>query len=366
MTGTAGPDGGSGTVAPVLEAKDVAIRGVVAGYGGVPVLRGVDLAVPAGRSLVLLGPSGCGKTTLLRCIAGLEPILEGSVSVGGRELSRPGRVEPPERRGIGMVFQDGALFPHLSVAQNVGYGLPRGERRGPRVDELLALVGLEGYGDRRPATLSGGQQQRVALARALAPQPSVLLLDEPFSSLDTALRVQIRHEVHRLLVEIGITTVLVTHDQSEAFVLGDEVAVMHDGALVQVGPPAELYAAPATPWLAGFVGEANLLPGDARGAAADTPLGPVPLRAGASGAVTVLCRPEHLRMEPDPGRSAGDDRGAGTVEVVEYYGHDTRYDVRLTSGDLVAARAPGAPAHRRDDRVLIRYAGEPAAAWSVG
>jgi iron(III) transport system ATP-binding protein len=348
-----------------LHAQDVAIRGVVAGYGGAPVLRGIDLAVPAGRSLVLLGPSGCGKTTLLRCIAGLEPVLEGVISVGGRELSRPGRVEPPERRGIGMVFQDGALFPHMTVAQNVGYGLPRADRKGARVDELLEMVGLAGYGDRRPATLSGGQQQRVALARALAPRPSVLLLDEPFSSLDTALRVQIRHEVHRLLVEIGITTILVTHDQSEAFVLGDEVAVMHDGAVVQVGPPADLYATPASPWLAGFVGEANLLAGDADGAVARTPLGSVPLRTPASGPATVLCRPEHLLLVP---AGTGDDPAAeGVVEVVEYYGHDTRYDVRLAGGASLAIRRPGAPAHRRDDRVAVRFTGPPAPAWpSVG
>jgi iron(III) transport system ATP-binding protein len=344
-----------------LVAQDVAIRGVVAGYGGAPVLRGIDLVVPAGRSLVLLGPSGCGKTTLLRCIAGLEPVLEGTISVGGRELTRPGRVEPPERRGIGMVFQDGALFPHMTVAQNVGYGLPRADRKGARVDELLEMVGLSGYGDRRPATLSGGQQQRVALARALAPRPSVLLLDEPFSSLDTALRVQIRHEVHRLLVEIGITTILVTHDQSEAFVLGDEVAVMHDGAVVQVGPPAELYSAPASPWLAGFVGEANLLPGDAAGSAAGTALGAVPLRVPAQGPVTVLCRPEHLQLEP--AGTADDAPTGGRVEVVEYYGHDTRYDVRLEGGALLAVRRAGAPAHRRDDRVVVRFTGPPAPAW---
>ena len=347
-----------------LVAQDVAVRGVVAGYGGAPVLRGIDLAVPAGRSLVLLGPSGCGKTTLLRCIAGLEPVLEGSISVGGRELSRPGRVEPPERRGIGMVFQDGALFPHMTVAQNVGYGLPRADRKGARVDDLLEMVGLSGYGARRPATLSGGQQQRVALARALAPRPSVLLLDEPFSSLDTALRVQIRHEVHRLLVEIGITTILVTHDQSEAFVLGDEVAVMHDGAVVQVGPPADLYAAPASPWLAGFVGEANLLAGDADGTAARTPLGAVPLRTPVSGPVTVLCRPEHLQLEA--AGVGGDTAAEGAVEVVEYYGHDTRYDVRLAGGAVLAVRRPGAPAHRRDDRVAVRFTGPPAPAWPSG
>jgi iron(III) transport system ATP-binding protein len=342
-----------------LEPKDVAVEELVAGYGGPPVLRGIDLAVPAGSSTVLLGPSGCGKTTLLRCIAGLEPVQGGRITVGGRELSRSGRTEPPERRGIGMVFQDGALFPHMSVAQNVGYGLPRQERRGPRVAELLEMVGLGGYGDRRPATLSGGQQQRVALARALAPRPSVLLLDEPFSSLDASLRVQIRHEVHRLLVDIGITTVLVTHDQAEAFVLGDEVAVMRDGEIVQAGPPALLYTEPATAWLAGFVGEANMVAGHGSGGAAETPVGSVPLRHRGLGPLAVLCRPEHLRLLP-----VGQGDGApGRVEVVEYFGHDTRYDVVLDGGVRVAVRAAGAPVHRRDAPVLVRYEGPPTSGW---
>ena len=216
-----------------VEDGGVDVRGVHKSFGTTAVLRDVDLDVPSGSVVALLGPSGCGKTTLLRIIAGLEAPDAGEVRVGGRLLTGPATSVPPEHRRVGMVFQDWGLFPHLTVAQNVGYGLPRGERRGARVDEALELVGLVGLGHRSPTTLSGGQQQRVALARALAPRPSVLLLDEPFSNLDAALRVQVRGEVHRLLRELGVTTVFVTHDQEEAFVLGDEVAVMSEGRVVQ-------------------------------------------------------------------------------------------------------------------------------------
>src|SRR5690606_11336018 len=225
-----------------------------------------------------------------------------------------------ERRRIGMVFQDWALFPHLDVAGNVGYGLPRKERTPERIEAALELVGLGGLGRRSPGTLSGGQQQRVALARALAPEPRVLLLDEPFSNLDTALRVQVRTEVHHLLAQLGITTVFVTHDQEEAFVLGDEVAVMAGGEIVQQAPPSELYDAPATPWVADFVGGANLVPGEADGAPASPPLGPVPLRQSVTGPVTVLVRPEPLHLVPG--------QGSATIELVEFYGHDTLYFVR--------------------------------------
>ncbi|MEZ5136817.1 MAG: ABC transporter ATP-binding protein [Acidimicrobiales bacterium] len=191
-------------------------------------LDDVSLRVPAGAMVALLGPSGCGKTTLLRAIAGLVAVDAGQVRVGDRVLTGDGVSVPPERRQVGMVFQDWALFPHLSVARNVAYGLGGDQRADTdrRVDDALAMVGLAGLGDRLPGTLSGGQQQRVALARALAPEPAVLLLDEPFSNLDAALRAQVRTEVHALLVRLGITTIVVTHDQEEAFVLGDEVAVL--------------------------------------------------------------------------------------------------------------------------------------------
>ena len=201
-------------------------------------LRGVDLAVPAGALVALLGPSGCGKTTLLRTVAGLERPDSGEVRVGDRVLSGPDRFVAAERRRVGMVFQDAALFPHLSVGRNVAYGLPRrAPDRGERVSEALRLVGLSGFEARMPATLSGGQLQRVAVARALAPRPSVILLDEPFSNLDAPLRAELRLEVRRLLTAIDATAVFVTHDQEEAFLVGDEVAVMGGGQVAQQGGP---------------------------------------------------------------------------------------------------------------------------------
>jgi iron(III) transport system ATP-binding protein len=326
---------------------------------GARVLHGVEVSVGAGRTLALLGPSGCGKTTLLRIIAGLEAPDSGTVSVGGRELTGPGGIVPPERRRIGMVFQDWALFPHLTVARNVGFGLPRPERRSsPRIDEALALVGLGGLGDRMPSTLSGGQQQRVALARAIAPRPSVLLLDEPFSNLDATLRVQIRSEIHQLLVELGVTTIFVTHDQDEAFVLGDRVAVMSDGRVVQAGSPEELYLRPRTRWLADFVGEANFLPAVGHGDVARSAIGDLPLDHPAEGAIEVLVRPEHLDMHPAtpvPAHGSGSDERA-VVELVEYVGHDTTYLVR--QGDLqVRVRRPSLPIAGRGDEVRLRYVG---------
>jgi iron(III) transport system ATP-binding protein len=350
------------TVPPPLGPAAIDVRGLRAAFGGPDILRGIDLHVGAGSVVALLGPSGCGKTTLLRSIAGLERPTAGEVRIGDRVVMGPGTHVAPEARRVGMVFQDWALFPHLSVAANVAYGLPRAERRGPRVAEALAMVGLEGLGDRSPGTLSGGQQQRVALARAVAPHPAVLLLDEPFSNLDTALRVDVRAEVHQLLVELGITTVFVTHDQEEAFVLGDEVAVMDRGEIVQQAPPAVLYDRPASPWVAHFVGDANLVPGAARGTTARTGLGPVPLRDEASGAVQVLLRPEELRLDALGGAS-GDGTAEAAVELVEYYGHDCITFARLADGEVVRVRSGSAPRFRRGDRVAVRYVGPPAVAF---
>ncbi len=344
-------------------AVGVRATGITKSFDGTqPVLRGVDLDVAAGSTLALLGPSGCGKTTLLRIVAGLEVPDEGTVVVGDRTVVGPGTFVAPERRRVGLVFQDGALFPHLSVARNVGFGLPRAERRGsPRIDDALRLVGLDGYADRSPATLSGGQQQRVALARAVAPRPGVLLLDEPFSNLDASLRVQVRSEVHALLLDLGVTAVFVTHDQDEAFVLGDRVAVMSDGAVRQVGTPEELYLRPADRWVASFVGDANLLPGDAGGASAATAVGEVDLERPVTGPVDVLARPEQLDLaEADaPGGGA-----PGTVDLVEYVGHDTTYLVRGDGAATYRVRVPAVPRWRRGDRVLVRHRGGPAHAFA--
>jgi iron(III) transport system ATP-binding protein len=328
----------------------LAVEGLSKAFGPATVLDRVGLRVPAGRVMALLGPSGCGKTTLLRCIAGLERPEEGRVRLDDRLLSGPGVFVPPERRRIGMVFQDGALFPHLSAAGNVGYGLPRAERHGPRVAEALALVDLAGFGDRMPASLSGGQAQRVALARALVTRPSVLLLDEPFSNLDTILRVQVRAEVQRLLADLGVTAVFVTHDQEEAFVVGDEVAVMLAGRIVQQAAPAELYRAPASRAVAAFLGDANLVPGVAAAGLADTVVGRVPLRAELRGDVDVLLRPEQLRV------SAG---RAATIDAVQYFGHDAVYLTRLPGGAALRVRVLDAPRFRPGDTVDLDYVGGP-------
>jgi iron(III) transport system ATP-binding protein len=333
------------------------VTGLVAGYDATPVLRDVDLAVEPGELVALLGPSGCGKTTLLRCVAGLEMPTAGTIRIGDQTVSEPGRSVAPERRGVGMVFQDGALFPHLSVADNVGYSLPRAQRRGARVDELLEIVGLAGYAGRAPGTLSGGQQQRVAIARALAPSPRVLLLDEPFSSLDAALRGRVRIEVRRLLTEVGVTSLFVTHDREEAFALGHRVGVMRDGVLEQLGTPSEIYSRPVSPWVAEFVGEANLIAGQAQAGVVDTAVGRVPLvSANGSGPVVALCRPEHLDLE------AGGD---GRLELVEYYGRDTRCEVRLADGAVVTVRLTGSVPHRAGDAVRVTSRGQPTVAWTA-
>jgi iron(III) transport system ATP-binding protein len=358
---------GGGTAGDHTAPADLVARDVHKWFGDTEALRGASVHVEAGRMLALLGPSGCGKTTLLRTIAGLERPEAGSIEVGGRVLTGPDGFVPPERRRIGMVFQDWALFPHLTVGRNVAYGVGKTSDRDARVEQALAMVGLAAMGDRSPGTLSGGQQQRVALARALAPEPSVLLLDEPFSNLDTALRVQVRGEVHRLLADLGVTTVFVTHDQEEAFVLGDEVAVMTDGAVVQQASPAELYAAPASRWVAEFVGDANLVPGRAQGRRVETAVGPVELEGDHDGAVDVLLRPEELRVAAPGGPVAngGHRAGGGVVELIEFYGHDTVYLVRLTDGPVVRVRAGSAPAHGRGDEVTVSYAGRPARAYTT-
>jgi iron(III) transport system ATP-binding protein len=244
----------------------------------------------------------------------------------------------------------------MNVARNVGYGLPRDRDRDRRVREALALVDLEGFGDRSPATLSGGQQQRVALARALATRPSVILLDEPFSSLDAPLRVQLRLEVRRLLADLGATAIFVTHDQEEAFIVGDEVAVMFDGVIVQQGSPTELYELPASRRVAEFIGDANLLRGVAEGGRAATAIGWVPLSSDRDGPVEVMVRPERVLASP------GDE---ARVEGIEYYGHDAVYLVRLEDGSSLRARIMGAPDLGPGDRVALEFVGPPTVAYAA-
>lgn len=301
-------------------------------FGSTPAVRDLSLSVRAGELVTLLGPSGCGKTTTLRLVAGFETPDSGRILMNGQPVAGPGRHVPPEQRRIGMVFQEYALFPHLSVGDNIAFGLD-GQRAGKkqRVGQMLALVGLDGLERRMPYELSGGQQQRVALARALAPGPQVLLLDEPFSNLDAALRGQMRAEVRAILKTAGITCIFVTHDQEEALSLSDRVAVIFDGTVAQMGPPQAVYARPASREVAAFVGESNFLPGQAEGDVVHCALGTLPLLGVARGPVDVLLRPELLDLSGDTGPAA-------VVQWLEFYGHDQRAGLLLDDGTALVAR----------------------------
>jgi len=336
-------------------ARRVDIVDVQKSFGDHEVLRDIGLSVEPGSSLALLGPSGCGKTTLLRLIAGLDSPDAGTIAVGEEVMADGTTLVPPEKRNVGMVFQDWALFPHLTVGRNVGYGLPRSERGGPRVAEALDMVGLGDLVDRMPGTLSGGQQQRVALARAIAPEPTVLLLDEPFSNLDARLRAGVRSDVHRLLTELEITSIFVTHDQQEAFVLGDNVAVMRAGRIEQVGTPRQIYEQPSSRWVASFVGDVNTMAGVADGATASTVVGNIALRREHHGPVDVLVRPEELLVEAD---------GDATVTRCEYYGRDMLLTVSTNDVEL-QVRVPAREQWTAGDAVSVRYLGGGAIAFAA-
>jgi iron(III) transport system ATP-binding protein len=329
----------------------IRLQGVSKRFGAVEAVADVDLTVDRGEFVALLGPSGCGKTTLLRLIAGFESPDEGEISVHGHRVAGPGTWVPPERRRVGMVFQDYALFPHLTVADNVSFGLPRRERRA-RVTEALALVGLEGYESRYPHQLSGGQQQRVALARALAPRPELVLLDEPWSNIDPHLRGSMREELSAILRGVGVTVVLVTHDREEAFSLADRIALMRGGTLVQEGSAEHVYFAPVSRWAAEFVGEGNFVPGEILDGQVCTALGTFPAtNANGTKNVHALIRPELLELRPDPG-------GAAEVVAREFRGHDVFYRVRLNGYELVALR-PSTEVVPLGSKVAIRPHGVP-------
>ena len=308
------------------------VTGLRRAFGPLVAVDGVDLEVGRGEMLTLLGPSGCGKTTLLRLVAGLDQPDEGTVEIAGRRVAGPGGSVPPERRRVGMVFQDHALFPHLSVAENVAYGIRRDPDRSLRVTELLDLVSLPDASTRMPHELSGGMQQRVAIARALAPRPDLVLLDEPFSNLDAALRTQLRVDLREILRAAGATAVLVTHDQDEALTLGDRMGVMVRGRIEQVDVPEVVYGEPATQFVATFVGTANLVMARCEGTLGITRFGAVKLlnRPPVTGRAMVVIRPEHLELSEAPDGLAG--RDAWRIVRRRFAGSEILLEVEAADG----------------------------------
>ncbi len=329
-------------MAPMIRVQGLA-KAFATARGEVRAVRGIDLEVAEGEVVVLLGPSGCGKTTTLRCIAGLERADAGTIEVAGGVVDGPDRFVPPERRDVGMVFQSYAVWPHLNVFENVALPLREGRRRAPgsevraRALEALRLVRLEGLETRPVTDLSGGQQQRVALARAIVTRPRVLLMDEPLSNLDARLRDEMRTELKRLALQLGLTTLYVTHDQVEALSLGDRVCVMRDGAILQQGEPEELYARPADAFVAKFVGDVNLVPGVRRGRGlVETGLGVVRCDVDGEGSagerVLLAMRPEHIELASE----AGEGTVEGTLLARLFIGDAAVWQVRVGEITLLA------------------------------
>jgi len=358
-------------------AVEVRLEGLSRHYGPVVALDHLDLTLQPGELIALLGPSGCGKTTTLRLLAGLEDADTGRITVGGRDLTRVSAA----KRDMGMVFQAYSLFPHMTVRQNVAFGLRlrkvSAAQRDKRAIEMLDLVGLSTQADRYPHQLSGGQQQRVALARALAIEPQVLLLDEPLSALDAKVRAQLRDEIRRIQLDVGITTLFVTHDQEEALAIADRVGVMREGRLEQLAPPTEVYSRPATSFVAEFVGLSNRLAGEVRGGEVIVRGCRLPLveRDTPDGQVVALVRPEAVSLAsnaPEPGTEAGSGPLTGTVIAITFLGATSRVTVDL--GDTrVMAQLPTSEASAltagsrvvlaiRPDPVLVSAGADPAAA----
>jgi len=352
----------STTSETVLELDGIAKR-----YGTQDVIGDLSIAVRDGEILTLLGPSGCGKTTTLRLIAGLEKPNAGRIRLQGETVSGDGQFVPPEDRDVGVVFQDFALFPHLTARENVAFGLqdrPEDERT-DRVDELLELVGLEAHGDHYPNELSGGQQQRIALARSLAPEPEMLLLDEPFSSLDVDLRVEMREEVRRIIKQTGVTAISVTHDQEEALSISDRVAVMNDGDIEQIDTPQQVFQQPESRFVAGFLGHASFLPGEVHGDSVDTALGRV-LRDDVHGLahqydgsiVDLLVRPDDVTAYPADGSEVD-----GRVVYRRYLGPTVLYRVELDSGETIECMHNHSDHIDLDERVAVRVTADHDLAW---
>jgi iron(III) transport system ATP-binding protein len=316
-----------------------------------PAIRDVSFAVKEGEILCLLGPSGCGKTTILRAIAGFEPVRSGEIFLSGRRVSSSSETIPTEERHVGMVFQEYALFPHLRVADNIAFGLhhlPRAERKA-KVQEMLHLTGLEGFERRYPHELSGGQQQRVALSRALAQNPVVLLLDEPFSNLDPDMAGRMRQELHSLLHRMKTTTILVTHDHDEAFAMADRIAVLNQGVLEQIDSPELIYHVPSTPFVADFVGQADFITGHIRQGMVHTELGEFSntLNSEDGASVVVMIRPDDLHLMPN--KSAG-----SRIVARQFRGSENLYTIQLPSGQLVHSSESSTSVYQEGTAVELR------------
>ncbi len=331
--------------------SDITLRcnGVSKTFGESIAVEEFDIQVKRGQILALVGPSGCGKTTVLRMIAGLEPLDTGRIEIGGELVASSGRHVGPDKRSVGIVFQDYALFPHMTVEANVGYGLGR-KGRGERVEEVLALVGLEGLGERLPSELSGGQQQRVALARTLASKPDLLLLDEPFSNLDAGLRERVRSEIRDILKAAGTTTVFVTHDQQEALFMGDLVAVQVDGRIEQVDVPERVFHRPATSYVARFMGMADFLPVEVLGTRLVTEAGPA---RAVPGFVPPDASPLFVMARPDDFVLAPSEDGQGIVVDRVFQGWAYTYEVELDSGLHIHCQMPHLLTIEVGQRVLV-------------
>ncbi len=343
----------------IADPNNVVVRcdGVSKLFGETVAVRDASLTLQRGELLALLGRSGCGKTTLLRMIAGLERASAGVIEIEEKRVEGPGVFTPPERRGVGVVFQDYALFPHLTVEQNVAFGVPRRSRRSQHIKAMLEMTGLLGLRDRRPHELSGGERQRTALARALAPKPSVVLLDEPFSSLDASLRSAVRHDVRAMLRDAGASAILVTHDQEEALSTADRVAVMLQGAVAQAGAPSEIYLRPASRGVAELLGDGNLLPGSHAGDCVRCELGA--LRRCESGACAGEGKACEVFVRAEAIRLCGVDEGArGVIETTLFYGHDRAALVRMDSGFLLRVRLGGGEELVPGRRVGLRVDGD--------
>ncbi|MFW5955798.1 MAG: ABC transporter ATP-binding protein [Halorhabdus sp.] len=347
---------------PVLE-----LEGVTRQFGTETAVDGLSLSVRNGELLTLLGPSGCGKTTTLRLLAGLDEPDGGTICVAGEDVAGNGQFVPPEDRDVGLVFQEFALFPHLTVGENVAFGIEDrpADAIDQRVDALLSLVDLEGYRDASPEDLSGGQRQRVALARSLAPEPEILLLDEPFSNLDVGLRAEMRREVRRIIKETGVTAVSVTHDQEEALSISDRVAVIQGGQVEQVGRPEVVFQQPESRFVAEFLGQAGFVSGQLCGGCVETPLGTLSadriegLETEYEGAtIDVLVRPDDLHATP-----AEADVTNGRIVDRQYTGPSFVYTVELDSGAVVHCEHNHAEDLGIDKRVRVRLAADHDLAW---